>query len=91
VRLGRICAARRSGAQIGALLGYVSRKVLGQYDAFLPPDDDGLLYFVGPNLVEVERRFELPARDFRLWVSIHEVTHRVQFGATPGSARTWRG
>ena len=71
------------GAQIGALLGYVSRKVLGQYDAFLPPDDDGLLYFVGPNLVEVERRFQLPRRDFRLWVSIHEVTHRVQFGATP--------
>jgi coenzyme F420 biosynthesis associated uncharacterized protein len=71
------------GAQIGALLGYVSRKVLGQYDAFLPPDDEGLLYFVGPNLVEVERRFELPRRDFRLWVAIHEVTHRVQFGATP--------
>jgi len=71
------------GAQIGGLLGYVSRKVLGQYDAFLPPDDDGLLYFVGPNLIEVERRFELPRRDFRLWVSIHEVTHRVQFGATP--------
>ncbi|MCI0634343.1 MAG: zinc-dependent metalloprotease [Actinobacteria bacterium] len=71
------------GAQIGALLGYVSRKVLGQYDAFLPPDDDGLLYFVGPNLVEVERRFELQPRDFRLWVAIHEVTHRVQFGATP--------
>jgi coenzyme F420 biosynthesis associated uncharacterized protein len=71
------------GAQIGGLLGYVSRKVLGQYDAFLPPDDDGLLYFVGPNLVEVERRFSLPPRDFRMWVAIHEVTHRVQFGGTP--------
>jgi coenzyme F420 biosynthesis associated uncharacterized protein len=71
------------GAQIGALLGYVSRKVLGQYDAFLPPDDDGLLYFVGPNLVDVEQRFSLPPRDFRLWVSIHEVTHRIQFGSTP--------
>jgi len=71
------------GAQIGGLLGYVSRKVLGQYDAFLPPDDDGLLYFVGPNLIDVERRFRLPPRDFRLWVAIHEVTHRVQFGATP--------
>jgi coenzyme F420 biosynthesis associated uncharacterized protein len=71
------------GAQIGGLLGYVSRKVLGQYDAFLPPDDDGLLYFVGPNLVEVERRFAIPPRDFRLWVAIHEVTHRVQFGTTP--------
>jgi coenzyme F420 biosynthesis associated uncharacterized protein len=70
------------GAQIGVLLGYVSRKVLGQYDVFLPPDDDGLLYFVGPNLADVERRFHLPGHDFRLWVALHEVTHRVQFGAT---------
>jgi coenzyme F420 biosynthesis associated uncharacterized protein len=71
------------GAQIGALLGYVSRKVLGQYDVFLPPDDEGLLYFVGPNVIEAERRFGLPSRDFRLWIAIHEVTHRVQFGSTP--------
>jgi coenzyme F420 biosynthesis associated uncharacterized protein len=71
------------GVQIGGLLGYVSRKVLGQYDVFLPPDDDGLLYFVGPNVVEAERRFALRSRDFRLWIAIHEVTHRVQFGSTP--------
>jgi coenzyme F420 biosynthesis associated uncharacterized protein len=71
------------GAQAGALLGYVSRRVLGQYDAFLPPDDEGLLYFVGPNVAEVEQRFALRPRDFRLWISIHEVTHRVQFGAAP--------
>lgn len=71
------------GAQAGALFGYVGRRVLGQYDVFLPPDDDGLLYFVGPNVAEVERQFRLPPRDFRLWISIHEVTHRVQFGAAP--------
>jgi coenzyme F420 biosynthesis associated uncharacterized protein len=71
------------GAQIGALLGYVSRKVLGQYDVFLPPDDEGLLYFVGPNVVETEQRFSMPRRDFRLWISLHEVAHRLQFGATP--------
>jgi len=71
------------GAQIGGLLGYVSRKVLGQYDVFLPPDDDGLLYFVGPNVVEAERRFGLPPLDFRLWIAIHEVTHRVQFAGAP--------
>lgn len=71
------------GAQIGALLGYVSRKVLGQYDVFLPPDDDGLIYFVGPNMIETERRFALAPSDFRLWVAIHEVTHQLQFGATP--------
>ena len=74
---------RAAGWQFGALLGYASRKVLGQYDAFLPADDDGLLYFVGPNVVETEARFFLPRRDFRLWIALHEVTHRVQFGATP--------
>jgi coenzyme F420 biosynthesis associated uncharacterized protein len=71
------------GVQIGILLGYVSRRVLGQYDVFLPPDDEGLLYFVGPNLAEVERKFGLDGHGFRLWVSLHEVTHRVQFGGTP--------
>ena len=71
------------GVQIGGLLGYVSRKVLGQYDVFLPPDDEGLLYFVGPNVAEMERHYALPNRDFRLWISLHEVTHRVQFGGAP--------
>ena len=71
------------GVQIGILLGYVSRRVLGQYDVFLPPDDDGLLYFVGPNLADVQQRFALDSHDFHLWVSLHEVTHRVQFGGTP--------
>jgi coenzyme F420 biosynthesis associated uncharacterized protein len=71
------------GVQAGAVLGYVSRRVLGQYDVFLPADDEGLIYFVGPNLVETERRYGLTPRDFRLWVAIHEVTHRVQFSAAP--------
>jgi len=79
------------GLQVGALLGYVSRRVLGQYDAFLPPDDEGLLYFVGPNLVEVERTYRLPSRDFRLWVALHEVTHRVQFGSAPWLRTEMRG
>jgi coenzyme F420 biosynthesis associated uncharacterized protein len=69
--------------QIGGLLGYVSRKVLGQYDVFLPPDDEGLLYFVGPNVAETERHYALPHRDFRVWIALHEVTHRVQFGGAP--------
>lgn len=71
------------GAQVGGLLGYLGRRVLGQYDLFLPPDDDGLLYFVGPNVVGVERRYRFPARDFRLWLALHEVAHRLQFGGVP--------
>ena len=83
-RPGRADYRRKAmGAQIGLLLGYVSKKVLGQYDVFLPPDDEGLLYFVGPNIIEAEQTFNLVPRDFRLWIAIHEVTHRVQFGSAP--------
>ncbi len=83
-KTGRAEVRRKAlGMQVGGLLGYVSRRVLGQYDAFLPPDDEGLLYFVGPNVAEAETRFGLPQRDFRLWISLHEVTHRVQFGGSP--------
>src|SRR5712691_2201022 len=71
------------GAQIGGLLGYLGHKVLGQYDLFAPADDEGLLYFVGPNVVGVERKFGFPERDFRLWLSLHEVAHRVQFAGVP--------
>ncbi|MEW6058633.1 MAG: zinc-dependent metalloprotease [Actinomycetota bacterium] len=71
------------GVQIGAIFGYVSRKVLGQYDVFLPPDDEGLIYFIGPNVSETERRLRLPSRDFHMWVALHEVTHRLQFAGTP--------
>jgi coenzyme F420 biosynthesis associated uncharacterized protein len=71
------------GLQIGGLLGYLGHKVLGQYDLFAPPDDEGLLYFVGPNVVGVERKYAFPPRDFRLWLCLHEVAHRVQFAGVP--------
>ena len=80
---GRATSARRSARRPARSSATSRKRVLGQYDVFLPPDDEGLLYFVGPNVVEVERTFGLPARDFRLWIAIHEVTHRVQFGAAP--------
>src|SRR5438105_8605861 len=75
--------AKTMGAQVGALFGYISRKVLGQYDVFLPADDEGLIYFVGPNAVGLERRFGFDREGFRLWLALHEVTHRVQFCSTP--------
>jgi coenzyme F420 biosynthesis associated uncharacterized protein len=68
--------------QVGGLVGYLGRKVLGQYDLFLPPDDRDLLYFVGPNMLEIERRYRFPPRDFRLWLALHEVAHRLQFDGT---------
>lgn len=82
---GTMAPVRRSvlALQVGGLVGYLGRKVLGQYDLFLPPDDREILYFVGPNVVEVERQFRFPRRDFRLWLALHEVTHRAQFEGVP--------
>jgi coenzyme F420 biosynthesis associated uncharacterized protein len=82
---GALATVRRGilGAQLGALLGYLGHRVLGQYDMFLPPDDDGLLYFVGANVAGVERKHGFAHRDFRLWICLHEVTHLLQFGAAP--------
>jgi coenzyme F420 biosynthesis associated uncharacterized protein len=82
---GALAGIRRNvlAAQVGGLVGYLGHRVLGQYDLFLPPDDDGLIYFVGPNIAGVERKFGFEPRDFRLWLSLHEVSHRLQFaGAT---------
>ena len=82
---GALAGVRRNilGAQLGALLGYLGHRVLGQYDMFLPPDDDGLLYFVGANVAGVESKHGFAPHDFRLWICLHEVTHRLQFGGAP--------
>lgn len=66
--------------QLGGVLGLVSRKVLGQFDPFSPRT--GLL-LVAPNVLEVERALGLDSSDFRVWVCLHEQTHRAQFLAAP--------
>jgi len=75
--------AKVAGVQMGSVLAWLSNKVLGQYEAFRPPGEPGRLVLVAPNIVETERRLEVDPRDFRLWVALHEVTHRTQFTAVP--------
>lgn len=79
----RRVAATAIAVQLGILLGYLSQKVLGQYDLVLASDRGGRVYYVGPNIVEAERRSLLQPHDFRLWIALHEVTHRTQFTAVP--------
>ncbi len=75
--------ARVAGVQLGSILGWLSSKVLGQYEAFRPEGEVGRLILVAPNIVETERRLGVDPHDFRLWVTLHEVTHRTQFTAVP--------
>jgi coenzyme F420 biosynthesis associated uncharacterized protein len=80
-RLTQGIGSRVTGAQIGFVLGFLSGKVLGQFEFFDRPN--GQLLLVAPNLVAVERQLHVDPHDFRLWVCLHEVTHRVQFTAVP--------
>jgi coenzyme F420 biosynthesis associated uncharacterized protein len=76
-----------TGAEVGAMLGWMSTRVLGQYDLLLvedeDPDEQDIVYYVGPNVLSLEKRFSFPPREFRLWLALHEVTHRVQFTGIP--------
>ena len=83
---------RVTGAQTGAVLAFISSGILGQYDPFAEAenadgDDSGLLLLVYPNIIAVERQLRVSPADFRLWVCLHEVTHRVQFSANPWLAQ----
>lgn len=76
-----------AGAELGALLGWMSTRVLGQYDLLViedeQPEDQDIVYFVGPNVLGIERRFAFPPEEFRLWLALHELTHRAQFTGVP--------
>ncbi len=73
-------SGRITGAQTGAVLAFVSSGILGQYDPFAAAKE-GCLLLVYPNVIAVERHLRIEPSDFRLWVCLHEVTHRVQFTA----------
>jgi coenzyme F420 biosynthesis associated uncharacterized protein len=72
------------GAQMGAVTGMLSQRVLGQYDiALLDPTRPPRLLLLAPNLAQASRNLGLDREEFTAWVAIHEVTHAVQFGGTP--------
>ncbi|MCH1866148.1 zinc-dependent metalloprotease [Nocardioides sp. CFH 31398] len=79
--VARAVGSRVTGTEVGVMLGFLGGKVLGQYDPFHEPG--GRLLLVAPNVVHVEREIEADPSDFRLWVCLHEETHRVQFTAVP--------
>lgn len=80
-----------TGVELGMLLSFLASRVLGQYETFAPvtgdlpgaPAGGGRLLLVAPNIVHVERELEVAPHDFRLWVCLHEETHRTQFTAVP--------
>jgi coenzyme F420 biosynthesis associated uncharacterized protein len=75
-----------TGTQLGLMLAYMATRVLGQYDLLISeedPNDQDLVSYVGPNVVAIEERYGFATAEFRLWLALHEVTHRMQFTAVP--------
>ncbi len=73
-------------AEVGALVGMLAKRVLGQYELVVPTenDDDGdTIMFVGANVLHMERQHEFRPDEFRFWVALHECTHRLQFTGVP--------
>jgi coenzyme F420 biosynthesis associated uncharacterized protein len=73
-------------SQVGLLLGFLARKVLGQYDISLlghEPLETGKLYFVEPNIRALEETLRVPAGDLRKWIALHEATHAHEFEVNP--------
>jgi len=87
--LAAAIGSRAAGIEVGVVLSYLGTRVLGQFELLGPPRSaagehaPGRLTLVAPNIVAAERALQVQPADFRLWVCLHEVTHRTQFGAAP--------
>ncbi len=79
--LPRSATSAVAGVQLGAVMAFVSSRVLGQYELFSTPP--GQLLLVAPNIMSAEAKLDVDPYDFRLWVCLHEVTHQLQFTAVP--------
>ena len=76
----RVARAKALGVEAGGVFAALSTRILGQFDPFYRPER---LLLVAPNVVAIEQRLGVLPRDFRLWVCLHEETHRFQFGTAP--------
>jgi len=84
--LARIVNRSIGNQQLGFLLAFLARKVLGQYDVSLlaaGPATRGRLHFVEPNITATANAMRLPHDEFRTFIALHEATHAFEFEAYP--------
>ncbi len=88
-------SAGLAGVQLGAILGWFSSKVLGQFDVILADASGSLnqdqVYFVAPNIISVELKYGFDQKQFRHWIALHELTHRAQFNGVPWMREYFKG
>jgi coenzyme F420 biosynthesis associated uncharacterized protein len=87
---GRVSGIQRTivraatGTEVGLAVGFLSQRVIGQYDvALIGPARAPRLLFVGPNLSAARARLEVNRDLFLRWIALHETTHAVHFASVP--------
>ena len=88
---GPFAGALRAGAgmtlaaEMGLVMGYMSQRVLGQYELSLlgPEAASPRLLFVAPNLTGAVHELDVDRESFLRWVAIHELVHALQFAGVP--------
>lgn len=76
-------AARFAGLQLGLAFGWISSKILGQFEGLPVPGQEPRLLLVAPNVLAAAESLDVDSEQFRTWVCVHEETHRQQFCAVP--------
>jgi coenzyme F420 biosynthesis associated uncharacterized protein len=80
----RVGATATLAAEAGLVMGYMSSRVLGQYElSLLGGDTEPRLLYVGPNLAGAVRDLDVDPQGFGRWISAHELTHVFQFQGVP--------
>ncbi len=80
----RAAAGVLLSVEAGALTGYLSQRVLGQYEfVMVDPESQARLLFVAPNIAQAAKRLEADEEQLLRWIAFHEVTHAIQFSGVP--------
>jgi coenzyme F420 biosynthesis associated uncharacterized protein len=81
--VARSVAGAAAGAEAGGAVGLAAGRVIGQLEVSLVSSRPPRLLFVTPNLVAAQREIGGDPDAFLSWIATHEVTHAIQFEATP--------
>jgi coenzyme F420 biosynthesis associated uncharacterized protein len=80
----RMATGATLAAEAGLVVGYMSQRVLGQYElSLLQPQTTPRLLFVAPNLGRAIGELGVDRSAFLDWIVFHELTHALQFVGAP--------
>jgi coenzyme F420 biosynthesis associated uncharacterized protein len=80
----KTAAGATIAAEVGLVVGYLSRRVLGQYElSLLGHERAPRLLIVGSNVAGSAREMGVDGESFLAWIVLHEMTHAFQFAGVP--------